>query len=80
MVLCWVKELIYIESMSPSFPTHFHVDIYSFAQHVEVTQLVSGFLSEGIALCVCLWEEGCLGDSYVTILVSPKFVYFLSIV
>lgn len=49
---------------------HFNVgdvDIFSFAQCVEVTQLVSGFLSEEIAPCVaidavCQWEEVHLGS------------------
>lgn len=41
----------------------FNVDIFSVPQCITVTQLVSGFLLEEIALCVaihlvCPWEEG----------------------
>lgn len=41
-----------------------------------VTELVSGFLSEGSALCIAahlvpLWQEESSGDSFVTILFPP---------
>ena len=44
-----------------AFSTHFHVDTFSSYFCIGVTQLVCGFLSEEIALCVAvtlsLWEE-----------------------
>ena len=51
--------------MSQAFLPIFVVGIFSFTQCVEVTQLVSGFLSKVIALfiavhLVCLWVQGSL--------------------
>lgn len=58
-----------------TFPTHFDVEIFSLAQCVGVTLLVSGFLSEGIAPGVAVhsvhpWKEGNPEASCVTILVQ----------
>lgn len=63
-----------------AFPTHFHVGLFSFAPNVEVTQLVSGFLSEGVAPYLAVYsvhpcEEGSSGAS-VTILVPLLFFSF----
>ena len=54
------------------------MDIFSFSLCVGVPQLVFGFLSEEIALCIavtlCLWEEEHSGTSYVAILVQSPTV------
>lgn len=55
-------------------PVDFDVGIFSVIQCIGVTQLVSVFLSVGIApfeavYSVCPWEEVNSGSSYVTILV-----------
>ena len=57
------------------------VGIFSFAWCGKVTQLVSGFLSEGTAPCVAIHsmhprEEGSLVASCLTILVPPWHFYF----
>lgn len=52
-LLCWGEGCSWRECVS-AFPTHFDSDISSFDCCVGVTQLVSGFLSEGIALCVAV--------------------------
>lgn len=44
-ILCLMWEELMQECVS-AFPTHFHVGLFSFAPNVEVTQLVSGLLSE----------------------------------
>ena len=59
--------------MRPSFSYAFQCGIFSFAPCVGVTQLASGFLSEGISPCVavdlvCPWEEVTSGGSYVAVL------------
>lgn len=51
--LCWRWGLWY--DCVSAFPNHFNVGIFSVAQYVEFTQLVSGFLSEGIDLCVAVY-------------------------
>ena len=66
---------VYGESVS-AFPTCFDVVIFSFTQSVRVTHLVSGFLSEGVAVCVGvnlvhLWEQGSSGATYFIIQVPP---------
>ena len=75
MVLCmgWSLWQEYVSA----YPNYFVVVISHFPCVVGVTQLVSGILSEGIALCevvhlVCPWKEGSSGVSYVTILVPPS--------
>lgn len=55
--------------------------VFSFTQFAVVTQLVSGFLSKGIVLCVtvdsvCSWEEMSSGASWVTILDWNPFTHF----
>ena len=52
---------------------HFNIGIFPFAQCTDITQLVSGFLLEGIALCVTIdlvypEKEVSLGDSYIAVL------------
>ena len=58
--------------MVSPFPTSFNVGIFLLAHCVGVAQLVSGFLSDRVALCVAVhfvwsWEKGSSGASYVTI-------------
>lgn len=69
-----VSGVGYIVKVCLSLPTHFSVVISSFTQCVGVTQLVSGFISKGIAPCAVThsvppWEEGGLGASYIAMLV-----------
>lgn len=66
-----VRSGIDHESVISAFPTHFCVNIFSFAQ--SVSQLVSEFLPEEFFPCigidlVCLWVEVSFGGSDVTIL------------
>lgn len=63
-----------------SLPAHYNVGIFAAALCVGVIQLVSGFISEGIALRVAihlvhLWEEGRSGASMVAIVVLPLTSY-----
>lgn len=58
-VRCCARTGIDSEIVSQPF---LPVSCLSFIQYTEVTQIVSGFFSEGIALCVAvhlihLWEE-----------------------
>ena len=68
---------LYGESVSQPFLA---ISVWIFSHSPDVyesaLQLVSGFLSEVIALCVavyllCLWEDGSSGASYVVILANP---------
>ena len=75
IIWCCVRDGIYGKCVS-AFATHFDGGILSFPQCIGVAQLVSGSLSEGIALCaavhsMCLWGQESSGASYVTILVLP---------
>lgn len=61
------------------FPTHFCVGIFRVTLQVEITQLLSEFLSERIDLyvaiyLVCFEEKGKSGASYVTILILLSFL------
>lgn len=63
-----------------AFPTHFDVGILSVLWSVGVTQLAFGFLSEWIDSCVATysvhpWEEGKLGASYSTFLLTYQFTF-----
>ena len=85
LLIVWhcVKDGIYGMSVVSDFPTYFHVGIFSLAQCVGFTQLVSVFLSEGISPCVAvhsvhLWEEGISEASSVVILVPPSTTLFLN--
>lgn len=66
---------VYGESVSqPFLPVSMW--LFSFTQSVRVTHLVSGFLSEGVAVCVGvnlvhLWEQGSSGATYFIIQVPP---------
>lgn len=56
-----------------TFHIHLNVGIFLFAQYVGVAQLLSGYLSKGIAPCIAvesifLWAEVNSGSSYVAIL------------
>ena len=67
---------VYGQGLS-AFPTHFSGVILSFIGCVGVAQLVSGFISEVIALCValhlvCLWEEGCSKPSMLPSWLIPQ--------
>lgn len=61
------------------FPTHITVDMFSFAQCVGVSQLFSGFFSEGFVPfaaidLVCPWEDIISGASYVgSLLLYPLY-------
>lgn len=57
--------------------------IFSFTSCAGVAQLVSGFFSERIVLCVavslvCLWEEVSSGASYVTVVNRNSVCTFLN--
>lgn len=73
VVLCWGWG--FWQECVSAFPIGFDVGVFSVAQNVRVTQLVCGFFSERIALCVAVyllwpWEEANSGASYVTIWVQ----------
>lgn len=83
MALCWVWGL-WRECVS-AIPTCFYVGIFSVTICVGVSQLVSGYLSKGLAPCIALHlvhlrEEGNSGTFYITILVqSPLDNFFQSL-
>ena len=50
---------VYGENVSQPFLIHFDVGIFSFIECVGITRLVSGFLSEVIALCIAVHSVLC---------------------
>lgn len=81
-VLC-LEWGLWCECVS-AFPTHCDVDVFSIVPCTRLSQLVSGFLSEGVDLCVdgsfsmCPREKGAPGASFSTIsLVSPSVILFI---
>lgn len=83
MALCWGWGL-WRECVS-AIPTCFDVGIFSVSVLVGVSQLVSGYLSKGLAPCIALhlvhlWEEGNSRTFYITILIrSPLDNFFQSL-
>lgn len=78
-----VLGLGFMATLCLSLSTLFSAGIFSVTQCIGVTQLVSGFPTEGSAPCVAVymvrpWEEGNLGDFYVAILIKPSPTYFFS--
>lgn len=74
MAMCWAYGLCWV------FPTHFDVDIFLFIQCVWVTQLVSKFLSNGIAPCIAVYlvsplEEKSLWSSYSLSLKTISLIF-----
>ena len=56
IIRCCVRD--FWEEGILAFPTCFNVAIFLVVQFVEVTQVVSGFFSEGIDLCSLVHPSG----------------------
>lgn len=87
VVLSWLYGAVFVWSLwrecASTFPTNLNVGTLSLTRHAGVTKLVSGFLLEGISLCVAvhlvsLWEREVRGKTSLLChhLLPTSSIYF----